>query len=42
MNKAVLNSLTETEGGLVRETEPDALAELDEDELLDLHVRARR
>ena len=42
MNKAVLNSLTEAEGGLVRETEPDALAELDEDELLDLHVRVRR
>ena len=42
MNKAVLNSLTEAEGLLVRETEPDALAGLDEDELLDLHVRVRR
>ena len=42
MNKAILHSLTEAEGLLVRETEPDALAELDEDELLDLHVRVRR
>jgi hypothetical protein len=42
VNKAVLNSLTEAEGLLVRETEPEALAGLDEDELLELHVRVRR
>ena len=42
MNKAILNSLTEPEWLLVRETESDALAELDEDQLLALHVRVQR
>ena len=32
----------ETELAIVRETAPAALAELDEDELLDLHARVRR
>jgi len=36
VNKAVLHSLTEQEGNLVREAEPAALRELDEDELLSL------
>lgn len=39
---AVMNSLTEAELVLVRETAPDRLATLDEDELLDLHARIRR
>jgi hypothetical protein len=39
---ALLNSLTEAEFMLVRETEPARLAELDEDELLALHTRVRR
>ena len=42
MNKAVLNSMTETERRLVSETERDALVELDEDALLELHSRVRR
>ncbi len=42
MNKAVLHSLTEQEGQLVRETEPAVLRELDEDELLALHTRVQR
>ncbi|HEY3506165.1 MAG TPA: hypothetical protein VGN37_25680 [Actinocatenispora sp.] len=39
---ALLNSLTEAESGLLRETERERLAELDEDALLDLHQRIRR
>ncbi len=42
MNKAVLNSMTDAERRLVAETEPAALATLDEDELLELHARVRR
>lgn len=42
MNQAVRNSLTEAELLLVAETERPALDELDEDALLDLHVRVRR
>ena len=42
MNKAVLNSMTDAERRLVAETEPAATASLDEDELLELHVRIRR
>ncbi len=41
MNK-LLNSLTEAEFLLIRETDPGALTELDEDALLDLHGRIRR
>jgi len=39
---ATLNTLTEAELGIVRSTEPEALAELDEDALLELHDRVRR
>ena len=42
MPQALLNSLTEKERELVAETEPDALAGLDEDALLELHGRIRR
>ena len=42
VNKALLNSLTETEWLLVRETEKTALAGLDEDQLLALHTRVQR
>jgi hypothetical protein len=41
MNK-LLYSLTESEFVLIRETEPPAIAELDEDALLELHRRIRR
>jgi hypothetical protein len=41
MNK-LLNSLTENEFLLIRETDPAALTELDEDALLELHRRIRR
>jgi hypothetical protein len=40
--KALLNSLTEAELALVRETDRQALAELDEDALVALHSRVRR
>jgi hypothetical protein len=40
--KALLNSLTEAELALVRETEPDSLTGLDEDALVALHARVRR
>ncbi len=40
--KALWNSLTEAEFMLVRETEPDELAQLDEDGLVALHTRVRR
>jgi hypothetical protein len=39
---ALLNSLTEAEFLLVRETETAQLAELDEDGLVELHTRIRR
>jgi hypothetical protein len=39
---AMLNSLTETERALVRETERERMAALDEDGLADLHDRIRR
>ncbi|TCC03646.1 hypothetical protein [Kribbella soli] len=42
MNQGLLNSLTEAERLLVAEAERDALKQLDEDELLDLHQRIRR
>jgi hypothetical protein len=42
MSQAVLNSMTHAEQRLVAETTPAALAELDEDELLELHSRIRR
>ena len=41
-NKALQNSLKEAELLLIAETERAALAELDEDQLLDLHKRIRR
>lgn len=42
MASAVVNSLPESEWLLIQETAPSALAELDEDELLDVHNRVRR
>lgn len=39
---ALLNSLTERESALVRETGTEALRELDEDALVELHLRVRR
>jgi hypothetical protein len=39
---ALLNSLTEAELMLIRETERDQIANLDEDALVDLHTRIRR
>jgi hypothetical protein len=39
---AIRNSLTEAESALVRETERERLAELDEDGLVELHDRFRR
>jgi hypothetical protein len=42
VNKAVLHSMTDAERRLVAETEPAAIADLDEDELLELHTRIRR
>jgi len=42
MNRTITNSLTEAELALVRETERDRLAGLDEDALADLHDRIRR
>lgn len=42
MNKRVLNSLTELERNLVAETEKSAMADLDEDAVLELHTRIRR
>ena len=38
----MVNTLPESEWLLIRETEPSALAELGEDELLELHNRVRR
>lgn len=42
MNKALINSLTEAEWLLIQETEPAALAGLDEDALLEVHTRVQR
>lgn len=42
MNQALLNSLTKNERRFVGETSLDALADLDEDQTLELHGRARR
>ena len=42
MNQGVLNSMTEAEQRLVAETTRDAMAGLDEEELLALHSRIRR
>jgi hypothetical protein len=42
MDKGVLNSMTDAERMLVAETDRDAMAALDEDELLELHQRIRR
>jgi hypothetical protein len=42
VTRAVLNSMTDAERLLVADTERDAIAELSEDELLDLHTRIRR
>ncbi|MBJ7338837.1 hypothetical protein [Mycolicibacterium sp.] len=42
MASAVVNALPESEWLLIQETERAALAELDEDQLLDLHNRIRR
>jgi hypothetical protein len=42
MNQAVLNSMTESEQRLVAETSREAMAGLDEEELLALHTRIRR
>ena len=42
MNRALLNSLTDAERLFYAETSSDALAGLDEDEILQLHARARR
>ncbi|GAA4703720.1 hypothetical protein [Phytohabitans rumicis] len=39
---ALLNSLTEAELAVVRETDRERLAELDEDALVELHTRVRR
>jgi hypothetical protein len=39
---ALLGSLTETELALVREVDPDRLAGLTEDDLIELHKRVRR
>jgi hypothetical protein len=42
MNQALLNSMTQAEQRLIAETTREAMAELDEDELLALHARIRR
>jgi hypothetical protein len=42
MNQALLNSMTAAERRLVAETSRDAMADLDEEELLALHSRIRR
>ncbi|MEU4564131.1 hypothetical protein AB0F72_37610 [Actinoplanes sp. NPDC023936] len=39
---ALLGSLTETELALVRESDPERIASLDEDALIELHNRVRR
>jgi hypothetical protein len=42
MNKSLLAVLNDSERLLVAETEPKELAKLDEDEVVELHVRVRR
>lgn len=42
MNRGLINSLTDAERMLIAETEPAALAELDEDGLATLHDRIRK
>ena len=42
MNQGLLNSMTVSEQRLVAETSREAMAELDEEELLALHARIRR
>jgi len=42
INRAVLNSMTDAEQRLVSETSRAAMADLDEEELLDLQARIRR
>ena len=42
MNQALLNSMTVAERRLIAETSRDAMADLDEEELLALHARIRR
>ena len=42
MATIAIGSLTAPQADLVRETEPDRLAQLSEDDLLDLHARVRR
>ena len=42
MTTAIMNTLTEDEMMLVRDTERERIADLDEDALLDLHDRIRR
>ena len=42
INRAVLNSMTDAEQRLVAQTSREALADLDEEELLDLQARVRR
>jgi hypothetical protein len=42
MNQALLNSLTDAERLFLADTEREALAELDEDQVIELHNRTRR
>ncbi len=42
MNKAILHSMTDAERMLVSDTEREAIADLSEDDLLELHTRIRR
>ena len=42
MNRKLLAMLNDAEQALVREATPDQLAQLDEDELIELHTRIRR
>jgi hypothetical protein len=42
MNQALLNSLTDAERLFLADTSREALAELDEDQVIELHTRTRR
>lgn len=42
MNQALLNSLTDAERLFIAETSTEAISGLDEDQVLELHTRARR
>jgi hypothetical protein len=42
MNQAMLNSLTDAERLFLADTSKEALSELDEDQVIDLHTRTRR